>query len=115
MGFVLDDTSYLKDGWNILDFAVVMIGLVSLVPGVGANGGAVRVIRVLRPLRSLGVLPGMRVLVGTILKSIPMISNVLILSIFMLLVFGIFGMQVRGITHLCSRSSTAPPRCRCCP
>lgn len=38
----------------------------------------------------------MRVLVGTILKSIPMISNVLILSIFMLLVFGIFGMQVFG-------------------
>lgn len=63
-------------------------------PGVGASGGAIRVIRVLRPLRSLGVLPGMRVLVGTIFKSIPMISNVLLLSVFMLLVFGIFGMQV---------------------
>ena len=91
--FLLDDTSYLKDGWNVLDFTVVVISLLSLVVS-GGNLSALRVVRVLRPLRTLSILKGMRVLIGTIFKSIPMIANVLLFCVFLFTVFGIFGLQM---------------------
>jgi hypothetical protein len=47
-----------------LDFLVVVVSLLSNIPGVGSNLSALRVIRVLRPLRTLSILPGMRALIG---------------------------------------------------
>ena len=32
MGFLLDDSSYLKDGWNVMDFSVVVVSLLSNIP-----------------------------------------------------------------------------------
>ena len=78
MGFLVNKGSYLRDGWNVMDFIVVVISLVSLLPGTGSNASALRVIRVLRPLRTLSVLPGMRTLIGTIIRSVPMIGNVVL-------------------------------------
>ena len=81
-GVFFEREAYLKDGWNVMDFVVVVVSLVSLVPGMGSNVSALRVIRVLRPLRTLSVLPGMRTLIGTMIRSIPMIGNVLLFCIF---------------------------------
>jgi len=53
-----------------------MVSLLSNIPGMGSNVSALRVIRVLRPLRTLSILPGMRVLIGTMIRSVPMIANV---------------------------------------
>ena len=93
-GVFFEREAYLKDGWNVMDFVVVVVSLVSLVPGMGSNVSALRVIRVLRPLRTLSVLPGMRTLIGTMIRSIPMIGNVLLFCIFFFIVFGILGLQV---------------------
>jgi hypothetical protein len=35
MGFVLKKGSYLRDGFNVMDFIVVMLGFVNYIPGVG--------------------------------------------------------------------------------
>ena len=44
--------TYLRDGWNILDFSVVMLGWVSIL--VNSNKiSSIKVIRVLRPLRTI--------------------------------------------------------------
>ena len=94
MGFVLDETSYLKDGWNVMDFVVVVVSLLSNIPGVGSNVSALRVIRVLRPLRTLSMFTGMRVLIGTMIRSVPMIANVMLFCVFFFTIFGIFGLQV---------------------
>ena len=94
MGFLFNKGSYLKDGWNVMDFIVVVVSLVSLLPGAGSNASALRVIRVLRPLRTLSVLPGMRTLIGTIIRSVPMIGNVLLFCIFFFTIFGIFGLNI---------------------
>ena len=48
-GVFFEREAYLKDGWNVMDFVVVVVSLVSLVPGMGSNVSALRVIRVLRP------------------------------------------------------------------
>ena len=94
MGFLLDDSSYLKDGWNVMDFLVVLVSLVSLIPGLGSNVSALRVIRVLRPLRTLSMFPGMRVLIGTMIRAVPMIANVMLFCVFFFIIFGIFGLLV---------------------
>lgn len=89
--------TYLKDGWNVLDFVVVVGGIVSL-SGTKSSVSSIRTIRVLRPLRTISALPGMRILVGTIIRSLPMMANVLLLSAFLFIVFGISGVQLfKGI------------------
>ena len=85
--------TYLRDGWNVLDFVVVVGGIVSL-SGVESGVSSIRTIRVLRPLRTITALPGMRILVGTMIKSLPMMANVLLLSVFLFVVFGILGVQL---------------------
>jgi hypothetical protein len=36
-GVYFEKGAYLKDGWNVMDFVVVVVSLVSLLPGVGNN------------------------------------------------------------------------------
>jgi hypothetical protein len=57
MGFLFQKNSYLRDGWNLLDFFVVCLGYLSLIPGV-SNLSSLRTFRVLRPLRTLSSIPG---------------------------------------------------------
>ena len=37
---------------------------------------------------------GMRVLIGTMIRSVPMIANVMLFCVFFFTIFGIFGLQV---------------------
>ena len=54
MGFLLNKKTYLRDAWNIMDFAIVIISVVSFAPGVDQSSlKALRTARILRPLRSL--------------------------------------------------------------
>ena len=90
---VLRERRLPRDGWNVMDFVVVVVSLVSLAPGAGSNALALRR-RALRPLRTLSVLPGMRTLIGTVIRAIPMIGNVILLCVFFFTVFGILGLQL---------------------
>jgi len=87
MGFFMRPHSYLRDSWNILDFSVVILVWFSLL---GASGdiSAIKVIRILRPLRTINQIPNMSGLVSTILNSLPVMFNVMILFFFMLIMFG---------------------------
>jgi hypothetical protein len=96
VGFVLDKNSYLRDGWNWLVFIVVVTGLVSEMEAGSSNLSFLRVFRVLRPLRSLTVLPEMRVLVNTVLQSIPRLIDVMNMALFLFLIFGIMGINFWG-------------------
>jgi Ion transport protein len=84
--------AYLRDGWNILDSMVVTMGWISLAPNV-ANVSAMRTVRALRPLRTITGVEGMRMLVTTLLSSMPMLLDVLILCAFLFLIFGTIGVQ----------------------
>ena len=90
MGFVLESNSYLRDPWNILDFIVVIVGWAGTFL-TGGNISAVRTIRILRPLRTIKSIPKMKVLVNSIINSIPMLVDIFIMFNFLLLVFGIVG------------------------
>jgi hypothetical protein len=95
MGFVMKPHSYLRDPWNILDFTVVVLGLLTLFDlGGGSNVNSIRVVRILRPLRTINSVPGMRGLVMTLLNSLPQMFNILILFMFTLVIFGTVGIQL---------------------
>lgn len=57
MGFLVNKHSYLRDPWNVMDFIIVLAGLVELATiGQGTSLGifkALRTLRVLRPLKSI--------------------------------------------------------------
>ena len=84
MGFYWGDKTYLKDPWNILDFMVVIMGWVSRFMD-GSDVSAIKVIRILRPLRTINQIPNMSSLVSTILNSLPIMFDVMVLFMFMLI------------------------------
>ena len=52
MGFIFHKKCYLRNGWNNLDFMVVVTGLLNNLPGM-SNVSSLRTFRLFRPLRSL--------------------------------------------------------------
>ncbi|KAG2451635.1 hypothetical protein HYH02_003415 [Chlamydomonas schloesseri] len=84
--------TYLRDGWNVLDFLVVVSGFVNL--AVPTNLTGLRTIRALRPLRTVNRVRGMKVLVTTMLSSLPMLMDVFVLCAFCFFVFGIIAVQL---------------------
>jgi len=92
MGFIFGRGTYIKDGWNKLDFVVVITGIMSWF-GLGKIS-ALRTCRLLRPLRSINKIDGLRVLVNAILKSIPKILNVAIFLIFIIVLMAVFGLHI---------------------
>ena len=66
-GFMFTPNSYLKLGWNRLDF-VVIVG--SIIQQLGGNAGFVRLLRCLRPLRIINRNEGMRVIISAVVDSL---------------------------------------------
>ncbi len=85
--------SYAQERWNWIDFLVVAMGYLSLLPSVSSLSG-VRVFRVLRPLRTLTSLPSLRIIVQSLLASLPALFSVALMAAFILMVFGIIGVQL---------------------
>ena len=63
MGFFLHEGSYLRNGWNVLDFFIVVIGIVTLAfaGSIKVDVKALRAFRVLRPLRLVSGVPSLQV------------------------------------------------------
>jgi hypothetical protein len=95
-GFLLTENAYLADPWNRFDF-VVVVGCtvdVLLKASVGATGAGfvvLRVFRVLRPLRLVKHNPGMKVIVNTVARCIPVFASLLILVLLVMFVFAVLG------------------------
>ena len=87
---------YVTDPWNFMDFVVVVSGYAELAAGPGSSVSALRTFRVLRPLRTINSMPGLKLLVNTILGALPLMGNVLVLWVYLFLIFGILGTQMFG-------------------
>jgi hypothetical protein len=68
-GFIIHHKAYLRDGWNWIDFIVVIVGLIEQIPGIPSFRG-LRTLRVLRPLRSINSIPSMKNQVSSLIKSL---------------------------------------------
>lgn len=91
MGFLFHKFAYLKDNWNLMDFFIVVMGIIDLMQ-LGVNLKALRILRVMKPLRSLKALPSMRRLVTTLFQSLPEVGNAGIFITFVIVLFAILGL-----------------------
>ena len=101
-GFVWcgNDTAYLTDAWCKLDITVVTLAWIPILFPSFGNYSVIRSVRALRPLRALKRVPGMPVLVSSIMAAFPKMGNVAALCGFVFLVFGIVGMELfKGAMH----------------
>jgi voltage-gated sodium channel len=79
---------FFRDGWNLFDFTIVAT---SLLPQVGAFATVARLARLLRVARLLSVSPELRLIITTMLHSIPSLGHVTLLLSLLLYVYGIIG------------------------
>jgi len=96
LGVVMHENAYLRSGWNILDFIIVIISLLSLAMGGDGTVKALkslRSLRALRPLRVISRSPGMRLVVNSIIAAIPAIANVTVVVLLFMLIFAVIGVQ----------------------
>ena len=108
LGFFIGPNTYLRDGWNVLDFVAVVTSVAALIPGI-PNVSSLRTLRVLRPLRSLKMLPGMKVIIDSMLMAIEPLGNVVVLLIAVFVIFGILATQLfMGIQHQRCRLTPYP-------
>eukprot|EP01062_Namystynia_karyoxenos_P001522 TRINITY_DN1051_c1_g1_i1.p1 TRINITY_DN1051_c1_g1~~TRINITY_DN1051_c1_g1_i1.p1 ORF type:complete len:2267 (+),score=738.59 TRINITY_DN1051_c1_g1_i1:119-6919(+) len=93
LGFFMHSGSYLRSGWNQLDFIIVTMSFLAFLPWLD-NYSAIRTLRVLRPLRSINGIQGLKNIVNGLLGSVKKLVNVLALVAFLLFIFGILGVQL---------------------
>ncbi|KAK9849665.1 hypothetical protein WJX84_010185, partial [Apatococcus fuscideae] len=91
---LLGPGAYLKSWWSWVDVLATLGGWTQLLPGDTTDVSGLRVLRALRPLRDLSSLPGLMLLVKSLVESIPLLRDVMLLLLWMLAIFGIIGMQL---------------------
>uniref|UniRef100_A0A1I8I8L5 Ion_trans domain-containing protein n=1 Tax=Macrostomum lignano TaxID=282301 RepID=A0A1I8I8L5_9PLAT len=93
-GLILSEFTYLRDAWNWLDFIVIGLAyLMFFIPTLG-NLSALRSLRVLRALKTVTTVPGLKTIVGALMEAVKRLRDVGILTIFVLSIFALIGLQM---------------------
>jgi voltage-gated sodium channel len=79
---------FFRNGWNVFDFAVVAA---SLLPQAGAFAMVARLARLMRVARLVSVFPELRLIIGTMVRSIPSMGHVIVLLTLLLYVYAVLG------------------------
>ena len=79
---------YFRDGWNVFDFTIIVV---SLLPSTGELATVARLARLLRVLRLVSALPELRLIVTTLIRSIPSMFNVIALLSIIFYVYAVAG------------------------
>uniref|UniRef100_A0A8C6VDH9 Voltage-dependent L-type calcium channel subunit alpha n=1 Tax=Naja naja TaxID=35670 RepID=A0A8C6VDH9_NAJNA len=112
-GFLFHADAYLRNGWNVLDFTIVFLGVftvilekISLMESalLSGQGGfdvkALRAFRVLRPLRLVSGIPSLQVVLNSIIKAMLPLFHIAVLVVFMLIIYAIVGQELfKGKMH----------------
>ncbi|XP_065581500.1 muscle calcium channel subunit alpha-1-like isoform X9 [Artemia franciscana] len=111
-GFVAHPGAYLRNTWNLLDFTIVVIGMVSTALSSMAIEGfdvkALRAFRVLRPLRLVSGVPSLQIVLNSILKAMIPLLHIALLVLFVIIIYAIIGLELfSGELHrTCFSNST---------
>ncbi len=82
---------YFKDGWNIFDFSLIVLSLLPISSEFAMLG---RVFRLLRVLRLVNALPELRLIVETLLRSIPSMFHITILMSLLFFIYAVLGFHL---------------------
>ncbi|XP_071980324.1 voltage-dependent L-type calcium channel subunit alpha-1F isoform X3 [Engystomops pustulosus] len=109
-GLVMHPSAYIRNGWNLLDFVIVVIGLFSVIleqfshkqgdahhmsgkPG-GFDVKALRAFRVLRPLRLVSGVPSLHIVLNSIMKAMVPLLHIALLVLFVIIIYAIIGLEL---------------------
>nr|XP_014342129.1 PREDICTED: voltage-dependent L-type calcium channel subunit alpha-1D [Latimeria chalumnae] len=110
-GLLMHPNAYVRNGWNLLDFIIVVVGLFSVVleqvttkeadggnhssgkPG-GFDVKALRAFRVLRPLRLVSGVPSLQVVLNSIIKAMVPLLHIALLVLFVIIIYAIIGLEL---------------------
>src|SRR5918997_6487902 len=84
---------FFLDGWNVFDF--VAVGL-AFAPGLRENATVLRLARLARIVRVVHLLPDVRILITAVVRSLPPLGSMAILTTLILFVYGMVGWQLFG-------------------
>ncbi|XP_069693168.1 muscle calcium channel subunit alpha-1 isoform X2 [Periplaneta americana] len=97
-GLVAHPGAYLRNGWNLLDFTIVVIGLLSSALSnlmkEGFDVKALRAFRVLRPLRLVSGVPSLQVVLNSILRAMVPLLHIALLVLFVIIIYAIIGLEL---------------------
>ncbi len=79
---------YFGNGWNLFDFTIVVF---SLIPFTGEYALIVRTVRLLRVLRLITAVPELRLIISTLVRSLPGLGNVILLLMIVFYIYAIAG------------------------
>ncbi|XP_045145270.1 voltage-dependent N-type calcium channel subunit alpha-1B, partial [Echinops telfairi] len=92
LGFVFHKGSYLRNGWNVMDFVVVLTGILATA-GTDFDLRTLRAVRVLRPLKLVSGIPSLQVVLKSIMKAMVPLLQIGLLLFFAILMFAIIGLE----------------------
>ncbi|XP_026864497.2 voltage-dependent L-type calcium channel subunit alpha-1C isoform X1 [Electrophorus electricus] len=108
-GLLCHPNAYLRNGWNLLDFIIVVVGLFSAIleQATKGDGGtpiggkaagfdvkALRAFRVLRPLRLVSGVPSLQVVLNSIIKAMVPLLHIALLVLFVIIIYAIIGLEL---------------------
>jgi voltage-gated sodium channel len=79
---------YFGNGWNLFDFSIVVL---SLLPASGEYAMIARLARLLRVARLISTIPELRLIVATLVRSIPSMGHVLMLMVVIFYIYAVAG------------------------
>ena len=82
---------YFLDSWNVFDFSIIVC---SLIPATGGFAVIARMARLLRVLRLVSAIPELRLIVSTLVRSIPSMLHIVALMSLIVYVYAIIGYQL---------------------
>ena len=82
---------YFRNSWNVFDFLVIVA---SLIPATGGFAVVARLARLMRVLRLISAVPELRLIVATLVRSIPSMLNIVALMSLMVYIYAIIGYQL---------------------
>ncbi|XP_062386882.1 voltage-dependent P/Q-type calcium channel subunit alpha-1A [Sardina pilchardus] len=92
LGFAFHKGSYMRNGWNAMDFVVVLTGILSTI-GSEFDLRTLRAVRVLRPLKLVSGIPSLQVVLKSIMKAMIPLLQIGLLLFFAILMFAIIGLE----------------------
>ena len=84
---------FFRSGWNVFDFVVIAA---AFVPGLRTNSTLLRLARLARVVRVVRLLPDLRVLLTAVVRSLPPLGSMVILTVLLLFVYGMIGWLLFG-------------------
>jgi len=84
---------YFGDGWNLFDFSIIVL---SLMPATDDFALVARLVRILRVLRLVSAIPQLRLIVATLVRSIPSMAHVILLMSVIFYIYAVTGFHLFG-------------------